>query len=239
MAPAPCLDMGAKAMIAHHVIIADDHPLFRDALKQTLSSAFPDASIAEVGSVEKLFEALHQNANADLVLLDLKMPGEKGAASLSGLTGLMYLRSQHPGIPVVIVSASDNPSMIRRCLNLGASGFISKSLPVDQIRAAVKMVLNGGIWFPDEAQGDDSDGLGELSARLATLTPQQVRVLSMLGQGLLNKQIAFELSVSEATVKAHVSAILQKLGVDSRTQAVIAVNRIAAVDGHGGEAGDG
>ncbi len=238
MAPAPCLDMGAKAMSAHHVIIADDHPLFRDALKQTLSSALPGASITEVGSVEKLFEALHQNANADLVLLDLKMPGEKGAASLSGLTGLMYLRSQYPGIPVVIVSASDNPSMIRRCLNLGASGFISKSLPVDRIRTAVKMVLDGGIWFPDEAQGDDgSDELGELAARLATLTPQQVRVLSMLGQGLLNKQIAFELSVSEATVKAHVSAILQKLGVDSRTQAVIAVNRIAAVDGHGDEAG--
>ncbi len=237
MAPAPCLDMGAKAMTAHHVIIADDHPLFRDALKQTLGSALPGASITEVGSVEKLFEALHQNANADLILLDLKMPGE-GAASLSGLTGLMYLRSQHPGIPVVIVSASDNPSMIKRCLNLGASGFISKSLPVDQIRTAVKMVLDGGIWFPDEVQGDDgSDELGELSARLATLTPQQVRVLSMLGQGLLNKQIAFELSVSEATVKAHVSAILQKLGVDSRTQAVIAVNRIAAVDGHDGEAG--
>ena len=225
-------------MTAHHVIIADDHPLFRDALKQTLISALPGASITEVGSVEKLFEALHQNGNVDLVLLDLKMPGE-GAASLSGLTGLMYLRSQHPGIPVVIVSASDNPSMIRRCLNLGASGFISKSLPVDQIRTAVKMVLDGGIWFPNEVQADDgSDELGELAARLATLTPQQVRVLSMLGQGLLNKQIAFELSVSEATVKAHVSAILQKLGVDSRTQAVIAVNRIAAVDGHGHEAGD-
>jgi len=149
----------------------------------------------------------------------------------------MYLRSQHPGIPVVVVSASDNPSMIRRCLNLGASGFISKSSPVDQIRAAVKTVLDGGVWFPKEVQGDDGDELSALSARLATLTPQQVRVLSMLGQGLLNKQIAFELSVSEATVKAHVSAILQKLGVDSRTQAVIAVNRIAAVDGHGDEPG--
>ncbi len=220
-------------MTAHHVIIADDHPLFRDALKQTLASALPGASITEVDSVEKLLETLAQNASADLILLDLKMPGEKGAASLSGLTGLMYLRSQHAEIPVVIVSASDNPSMIRRCLNLGASGFISKSLPVDQIRSAVKTILAGGVWFPDEVQRDAGGGeLGELSVRLATLTPQQVRVLSMLGQGLLNKQIAFELSVSEATVKAHVSAILQKLGVDSRTQAVIAVNRIASVDGH-------
>jgi len=228
--------MGAKAMTSHHVIIADDHPLFRDALKQTLSAALPGASITEVGSVEKLLEALGGNASADLVLLDLKMPGEKGAASLSGLTGLMYLRSQHPDIPVVIVSAADNASMIRRCHNLGASGFISKSLPVDRIRSAVKMVLDGGVWFPDEVQRDAAgDEMADLSARLATLTPQQVRVLSMLGQGLLNKQIAFELSVSEATVKAHVSAILQKLGVDSRTQAVIAVNRIATVDGHGEE----
>ena len=226
-------------MTTHHVIIADDHPLFRDALKQILTATLPGASIAEAESVEKLLESLSQDAAADLVLLDLKMPGEKGAASLSGLTGLMYLRSQHPGIPVVICSASDNPGMIRRCLNLGASGFISKSLPVEQIRSAVKTVLDGGVWFPAEVQREAAgDELSELAARLATLTPQQVRVLSMLGQGLLNKQIAFELSVSEATVKAHVSAILQKLGVDSRTQAVIAVNRISVLDGHGDAGGD-
>jgi DNA-binding NarL/FixJ family response regulator len=220
-------------MSAHNVIIADDHPLFRDALRQTLGSSLPGVTITEVGSVEKLLETLSSNSDTDLVLLDLKMPGEKGAASLSGLTGLMYLRSQHPEIPVVIVSASDNASMIRRCSNLGASGFISKSSPVDKIRSAIKTILDGGVSFPDEVQRDAAgDELSELAARLATLTPQQVRVLSMLGQGLLNKQIAFELSVSEATVKAHVSAILQKLGVDSRTQAVIAVNRISAVDGH-------
>src|SRR5258705_11362606 len=214
-------------MSAYHVIIADDHPLFRDALKQTLGSSLPDVAITEVGSVEKLLEALASNANPDLVLLDLKMPGENGAASLSGLTGLMYLRSQHPQIPVVIVSASDNPGMIRRCANLGASGFISKSLPVEKIRSAVKAILDGGVWFPEDLQREaDGDELAELATRLATLTPQQVRVLSMLGQGLLNKQIAFELSVSEATVKAHVSAILQKLGVDSRTQAVIAASKI-------------
>jgi DNA-binding NarL/FixJ family response regulator len=183
-------------------------------------------------------DALAASASVDLVMLDLKMPGEKGAASLSGLTGLMYLRSQHPEIPVVVVSASDNPSMIRRCLNLGAAGFVSKSLPVEQIRTAIKTVLEGGVWFPEDLEREaEADELSELASRLATLTPQQVRVLSMLGQGLLNKQIAFELSVSEATVKAHVSAILQKLGVDSRTQAVIAVNRISAIDGHADESG--
>ncbi len=225
-------------MTAHHVIIADDHPLFRDALKQTLATSLPGIGFTEVGSVEKLLAALAAHPNVDLVLLDLKMPGEKGAASLSGLTGLMYLRSQHPEIPVVIVSASDNPGMIRRCANLGAAGFISKSLPVDKIRLAVKTVLEGGVWFSDEFNRDGAnDEIGDLAARLATLTPQQVRVLSMLGQGLLNKQIAYELNVSEATVKAHVSAILQKLGVDSRTQAVIAANRIAAVDDHAGEPG--
>ncbi len=223
-------------MNSHHVIIADDHPLFRDALKQTLNSALPYVTITEVGSVEKLLDAIASDPNVDLVLLDLKMPGEQSAASLSGLTGLMYLRSQSPQIPVVIVSASENAGMVRRCLNLGASGFIPKSLPVNEIRAAVKTVLDGGIWFPPDAQRDgDGDDLADLATRLATLTAQQVRVLSMLGQGLLNKQIAYELGVSEATVKAHVSAILQKLGVDSRTQAVIAVNRISTVDDHGEE----
>lgn len=224
-------------MDLHHVIIADDHPLFRDALKQTLSTRFPHASISEAGSVNQLLDLIAANANVDLVLLDLKMPGEGNTASLSGFTALMYLRSQNPDIPVVIVSASDNTNIIRRCRNLGASGFIPKSQPVDEIRAAVTTVLEGGISFPAElsTDGDAGDDLSDLASRLSTLTPQQVRVLTMLGEGLLNKQIAFELSVSEATVKAHVSAILQKLGVDSRTQAVIAVNRIARVDGHGDE----
>lgn len=222
-------------MNAHHVIIADDHPLFRGALKQTLDSSLPGVSISEVGSVEALLDVIASSPGVDLVLLDLRMPSERTATALSGLTGLMYLRSQNPEIPVVIVSASDNPGIVRRCLSLGASGFIPKSLPVEQIRSAIKTILDGGVWFPQDLRphGDSSDDLTDLATRLATLTPQQVRVLTMLGQGLLNKQIAFELGVSEATVKAHVSAILQKLGVDSRTQAVIAVNRISSVDDHG------
>lgn len=220
-------------MTVFHVIIADDHPLFRDALKQTLTGSFPEFSITELGSLEALLNHIASEAEADLVLLDLKMPSHRDDTSLSGLSGLMYLRSHSPGIPVIIVSATENPAVIRRCLNLGASAFIPKSLPVTEIREAVKTVLDGGIWVPPGISLEDeaSDDIPVLTARLSTLTPQQVRVLTMLGEGLLNKQIAYELSVSEATVKAHVSAILQKLGVDSRTQAVIAVNRIANLEG--------
>jgi DNA-binding NarL/FixJ family response regulator len=223
-------------MSDYHVIIADDHPLFRDALKQTLTASFPGIAITEAGSVSALLETVGTNQAIDLILLDLKMPAEEKVASLSGLTALMYLRSQNPEIPVVVVSASENVGVMRRCQNLGASGFIPKSLPVDEIRNAIKTILDGGIWYPADfkSEGDAADELAGLSARLSTLTPQQVRVLTMLGEGLLNKQIAYELGVSEATVKAHVSAILQKLGVDSRTQAVIAVNRIARVDDHDG-----
>ncbi len=220
-------------MTAFHVIIADDHPLFRDALKQTLLGAFPDLSITELGSLDQLLDHMAAPHEADLVLLDLKMPGDRNETSATGLTGLIYLRSHSPHIPVIIVSATDNPAVIRRCLDLGAAGFVPKSSPVEQIREAVAVVLKGGIWSPPNVNINDetAQDLPELTSRLATLTPQQVRVLTMLGEGLLNKQIAYELGVSEATVKAHVSAILQKLGVDSRTQAVIAVNKIANVEG--------
>jgi DNA-binding NarL/FixJ family response regulator len=150
------------------------------------------------------------------------MPGVRG------FSGLMYMRAQYPGIPVVIVSGNDDPVVIRRCMDFGASGFIPKTLGVDQMRKAIERVIGGGIWTPPDvdlsAKSDDDSAA--ILARLASLTPQQVRVLMMLSEGLLNKQIAYELSVSEATVKAHVSAILQKLGVESRTQAVIAASKI-------------
>jgi DNA-binding NarL/FixJ family response regulator len=138
------------------------------------------------------------------------------------------MRSQYPGVPIVVVSASEEPAVMRRALDLGASGFIPKSSPVEAMRQAVKTVLGGGIWWPP---GLDRNGLGDRQAtdlvrRLTTLTPQQVRVLMLLREGLLNKQIAYLLGVSEATVKAHVSAILHKLNVESRTQAVIAAARI-------------
>jgi DNA-binding NarL/FixJ family response regulator len=209
-------------MADHRFIIVDDHPLFRGALGQALRSAFASAEVLEAGSLDQLTERLETAGEIDLILLDLSMPG------VHGVSGLLYLRAQHPEVPVVIVSASDDPATIRQCLDCGASGFIPKSQPVERIREAIRRIIGGEIWLPPDVDLTSAPAgeSAELVSRLSTLTPQQVRVLMMLGEGLLNKQIAFKLGVSEATIKAHVSAILQKLGVDSRTQAVIAINRI-------------
>ncbi len=209
----------------HRFVIADDHPLFRGALRAAITGAFQGASISEAGSIEALVAELEREQEMDLVLLDLAMPGVRG------YSGLLLLRAQYPGIPVIVVSAHEDIGVIRRCMGFGASGFIPKTTDVELMREAIRIVLAGGTWTPpdldlDNAPPDDENAA--LVRRLATLTPQQVRVLMMLSDGLLNKQIAFELNVSEATVKAHVSAILQKLGVDSRTQAVIAASRIDA-----------
>ena len=207
-----------------HLIIADDHPLFRDALRQAVASVVNSAKIDEAGSFEELTALLEQDSDVDMVLLDLSMPG------ISGFSGLIYLRAQYPAIPVVIVSASDDGSTIRRSLDFGASGFIPKRFGVDTLRDAITKVMEGDVFVPPDtdltAAADPEQT--RLRDRLVTLTPQQVRVLMMLSEGLLNKQIAYELGVSEATVKAHVSAILQKLGVESRTQAVIAASKIEA-----------
>jgi DNA-binding NarL/FixJ family response regulator len=206
----------------YRLVIADDHPLFRGALREAVTGLFEHVDISEAGSFEEVSRLLDQGGEVDLILLDLTMPGVRG------FSGLMYLRAQYPSAPVVVVSGNDDPAVIRRCMDFGASGFIPKTLGIDDMRAAIMRVLKGGIWTPpdvDLAAGADAEAAA-MMARLATLTPQQVRVLMMLSEGLLNKQIAYELSVSEATVKAHVSAILQKLGVDSRTQAVIAAAKI-------------
>jgi DNA-binding NarL/FixJ family response regulator len=210
--------------VQYRFLIADDHPLFRGALREAVSGLLPTVDIAEAGTFEEVGETLERGGEVDLVLLDLSMPGARG------FSGLMYLRAQYPGVPVAIVSANDDPAAIRRCMQLGASGFIPKTLSVDGMRAAMSKILDGGVWTPpdvDLSGGSDTE-TAELMARMATLTPQQVRVLMMLSEGLLNKQIAYQLGVSEATVKAHVSAILQKLGVESRTQAVIAAAKIDA-----------
>ena len=196
------------------LVIADDHPLFRDALRQAVASVVTSARIDEAGSFDELTALLEQDQ------VDI---------GISGFSGLIYLRAQYPAIPVVIVSASDDGGTIRRSLDFGASGFIPKRFGVETLRDAIVKVMDGDVWIPpdtDLTSAVDPD-MTRLRDRLVTLTPQQVRVLMMLSEGLLNKQIAYELGVSEATIKAHVSAILQKLGVESRTQAVIAAAKIS------------
>ena len=206
------------------IIIADDHPLFRGALRQALLGSGDEATIVEAGDFDAARASASRCPDADLMLLDLSMPGA------SGLSGLITLRAEHPGLPVIVVSARDDAATIRRALDLGASGFISKSASIEEIREGIAAVLDGNIHTPGGYQrGPEQDAeIGDLISRLRTLTPQQSRVLSMLAEGLLNKQIAYELGVSEATIKAHVSAILLKLNVDSRTQAVIQLGKIGS-----------
>lgn len=212
------------------IIIADDHPLVRGALRQAVEGAAPKADIVECGDLGELSRELDANSDVDLVMLDLSMPGVRG------FSGLMYLRAQHPGVPVVVVSANEDRGVMRRCIDFGASGFIPKTTAIDAMRAAIRAILDGGMWTPPDLVlgGPVDKDTADIVRRLSSLTPQQVRVLMMLSEGLLNKQIAYELSVSEATVKAHVSAILQKLGVESRTQAVIAAAKIEAGQWQGG-----
>ncbi|GGO84953.1 DNA-binding response regulator [Marinobacterium nitratireducens] len=209
--------------LAQKIIIADDHPLFRAALKQAVTQAVPGVETVEADTLEAVQEAVERHDDADLVLLDIHMPGA------NGFSGLVFLRGQNPGMPVVVVSGSEEVQVMKRAIEYGASGFIPKSAPLEVISEAITAVLQGEEWLPQEI----AESLEEVSAEdqefaeaLVSLTPQQFRVLNMLTEGLLNKQIAYELNVSEATIKAHVTAILRKLGVHSRTQAVIAAQRL-------------
>jgi DNA-binding NarL/FixJ family response regulator len=212
-------------MAACTILIADDHPLMRAALRQTVSQAFPCALILEAGCFDQAMEAIASQGGAiDLILLDLHMPG------MNGFIGLFLIRGEYPAVPVIIVSALEDPATVHRALGYGASGFVPKSAPVERIAEALRTVLDGGDWFPelDDVDGhvpDDQDE-PDFAARVATLTPQQLRVLAGITAGKLNKQIAFEMAVSEATVKAHVTVILRKLGLYSRTQVIIAAGRL-------------
>lgn len=209
--------------MTQHIIIADDHPLFRAALRQAVSQAVPEAEVAEVESIKALQAAVEQKPDADLVLLDLNMPGAHG------FSGLVFMRGQYPGLPVVVVSGSEDLQVMRRSIDYGASGFIPKSAPLPEITDAIQAVLEGDMWLPEgvaekleRMQAESTD----FSDRLASLTPQQFRVLGMLAEGMLNKQIAYDLDVSEATIKAHITAVFRKLGVRNRTQAVIAIQQM-------------
>jgi DNA-binding NarL/FixJ family response regulator len=202
-------------------VIVDDHPLFRGALRLALTSKASNVEIIEIGDLESAKALVEKSTDIDLVLLDLSLNG------VGGLTGLISLRALQPLVPVAIVSATEDAVTIRAALALGAAGFIPKSSSPETINEAVKTILEGEIWSPlvgDEA-GELDPEMVELIMCMRKLTPQQGRVLGLMADGMLNKQIAHELNVSEATIKAHVSGVLYKLGVESRTQAVIRLAR--------------
>jgi len=211
-------------MLPTKVLIADDHPLFRTAIRYTLGGAVPGIELIEASSLSTLEAALAAHIDLDLVLLDLNMPGARGFSSL------LLLRSQAPEMPVIVISSNDHPRTIRRAQQFGAAGFLPKSAPVEQMHAAIASVMAGGQWFPD-IKAERSEDDARLAARLAQLTPQQMRVLMCMAEGLLNKQIAGELGLAENTVKVHVTAVLRKLDCYSRTQAAVMVK---ALDAEGG-----
>jgi DNA-binding NarL/FixJ family response regulator len=205
------------------ILIVDDHPLFVEALELVIQGAFPDAAVAKATSIETARSALDGRGPFDLMLLDLSMPGTRG------LEGVIELRTRYPKLPIVVVSALDDPRIIHEVLQCGVAGYISKSTRGSDLGRALNDAMDGVVVVPKDYQPPTSNGASgasDLAARIATLTPQQVRVLHMLRQGLLNKQIAYDLGVGETTVKAHVSEILRKLKVSSRTQAVIEASKI-------------
>lgn len=207
------------------ILIADDHPLFRDALERAVRAVLPSARVHSADSVPALQQLVEAHADADLLLLDLHMPGAHGYSAL------VHLRGSHPGLPIIVVSALEGATVARRALAHGASAYIPKSAPVEEIGAAIRAVLDGDVWLPATLQTGQAPSLrageADVAARVGELTPQQFRILTMLADGLLNKQIAYDLGVTEATVKAHMTAIMRKLGVHNRTQVALAAQQLA------------
>ncbi|WP_348672845.1 response regulator transcription factor [uncultured Abyssibacter sp.] len=209
------------------VIVADDHPLLRSALCGAVEQVLPGARVIEAGTAGAVQQAVTDHPDADLCTLDLRMPGAYGFSTLA------FLRGSYPSLPVLIISAISDPLVMQQAMTLGAVGYVQKSSPPQTIATAIQQVLSGETWFPESVNRPASPAqtaLRELADRVASLTPQQFRVLTMLADGLLNKQIAYEMNVTEATIKAHVTAILRKLKVSNRTAAVIAVRQLDVSD---------
>jgi DNA-binding NarL/FixJ family response regulator len=220
LSPANAPDISAAPSVAQDncaVLIADDHPLFRDALAQIVTSTLPHAQVVECGCIEDAQAALARQ-DFELVLLDVNMPG------MNGMAGLLSLRNAAPATPVVIVSGREDRETVDQAMGCGAAGFIPKSLSRDGMRSALCAVLAGEISLPGEPA---IDGVPDRHAAVATLSGQQRRVLEMISAGKANKIIAYELSISESTVKAHVTAILRKLNLRSRIQAALYATRQA------------
>jgi DNA-binding NarL/FixJ family response regulator len=209
------------------LIVADDHPLFRAALREAVARLLPESLIVEAESIAKLEEAVQAHPDADLVLLDLRMPGARG------FSALIQMRARHPSIPIAVISAAESASVARRALEFGASGFIPKSASIETIGTMLRALLAGELAIPSEyfdpvAERGQPERASERG--ISRLTPQQLRVLLLLAEGHSNKTIAQDLEVSEATIKAHVTVILRKLGLERRTQAALLAQRIFGTD---------
>lgn len=209
---------------AGNFLVVDDHPLFLEALQRAIKSVMPDATTVEASSIQSAKTELQGKTRFDVVLLDLSMPGTRG------FDGLLELRGLYPKMPIVVVSALEDPRIIHEVMSYGAAGFIAKSVSREELAQSLKKAMEGTVTLPKgyspPEPASQTAGKTDLAQRLQTLTPKQLSVLKMLRQGLLNKQIAHELKIEETTVKAHVSEILRKLNVASRTQAVIEAQKI-------------
>ncbi|MFT2090442.1 response regulator [Paraglaciecola sp. 2405UD69-4] len=204
------------------LLIADDHPLYRDALKGALNGSLQALSLLESGSLADTLKVIEET-DIDLLLLDLHMPGSQD------LFGLIHVRKLFPELPVVIISGLENKDIVSKVLNTGAMGFIPKTTSSEDIAKAVETVLQGDIWIPETLVNDieeQDDEFAELAAKVATLTPAQYKVLCLMRDGLLNKQIAYELGIAVATVKAHVTEVFKKLSINNRTQGVLIASQL-------------
>lgn len=202
--------------VVKKIIIADDHPLFREALQHSIEPAFEDIKIVNADAFVTLQRVVRNHDDSDLIMLDLHMPGAVGFSALH------YLGLQYPQIPVAMISASEGPEVVARAMEFGAAGFIPKSAEISTIISAIKQIIAGERWLPNgmQEQINRLDRFGaDFGTRVSTLTPKQFRILMMLTEGNLNKQMADGIGVSEATIKAHLTEVYKKLGVSNRTQA--------------------
>jgi DNA-binding NarL/FixJ family response regulator len=211
----------------YHFQVADDHPLFRNAILEVIKHHYPNSVVNTSSNLDGTIHDLEQNPDTDLLLLDIHMPGSQD------LFGLIMVREKFPAIPVVIISATDNHNTINRAIGHGACGYIPKSRSPHDIYQAIESILNGNRWVPEEVRNNlrpIASEEKELAAKVATLTPQQYRVLCYMREGWLNKQIGYEMGLTEATIKAHITVIFRKLGINNRTQTVISLNKLSLSD---------
>ena len=204
------------------LLIADDHPLYRDALRGALNAHMDEVNILEASDMSQAIEQLQQNLDIDLLLLDLHMPGSQD------LFGLIHIRKTFPDLPVAVVSGSEDKNIISKVIDIGALGFVPKTTNAANIAKAIQTMLEGEVWLPDNFTGDvqEDPEFTELAEKIATLTPAQYKVLCMLRDGLLNKQIGYSLGIAEKTVKTHITSIFKKLDISNRTQAVIIATQL-------------